>query len=202
MASEPPEIEERTEGGSFKERGPWILRIVVGVVVVALGAFLLLRPSDESNEQASQTLPEFDLPLLSGDGSFSTGDLQGKPVVINFWASWCGPCREETPLLQETWEKYQNEDIVILGVNVKDTTDGARDFMEEFDVSYPVVVDEDQELFDAIAPVDGLPQTFFVDGSGNFLEGEEGADAGSLVLGAIEEEELEAQIQALLETGS
>jgi cytochrome c biogenesis protein CcmG/thiol:disulfide interchange protein DsbE len=198
MALEPPDIEDPVDAEDFKGQGPWLLRIIVGLAVVGLGTFFLLQPADEEGESAGRRLPEFDLPLLSGDGRFSTADLQGKPVVINFWASWCGPCREETPLLQETWEKYEDEGLVIIGVNVKDTTEGARDFMKEFDVDYPVVMDEDQELFDEIAPVDGLPQTFFVDGSGHFLD-DDGADSGSLVLGAIEEEELEAQIRALLE---
>jgi thiol-disulfide isomerase/thioredoxin len=179
----------------FKERGPWLLRIVIGVAVVVLGATLLLRPSDDGAE--ADALPGFELPLLSGEGNLSSDDIQGKPVIINFWASWCGPCRQETPLLQRTYEKYEDQGLVILGVNVKDSHDNATAFMDEFQVSYPVVVDEDRELYDALVPIDGLPQTFFVDEEGNFLEHEE-ADGGSLILGAIDEDELEAQIQALL----
>jgi hypothetical protein len=89
---------------------------------------------------------------------------------------------------------------VILGVNVQDAPDSAREFMEEFDVTYPVVVDEGQKLFKDVAQADGLPQTFFVDETGAFLDRGD-VEGGSLVLGSIEEEELETQIQALLEGG-
>ena len=195
MASDPPHLEDPSGNEGYKDRGPWMLRIVVGLAVVVVGGFFLLRSNDK---EAAQTLPAFDLPLLMGDGTFSTADLQGKPVVVNFWASWCGPCREETPLLQETWEKYEEQGLVILGVNVQDVPDSARDFMEEFGVTYPVVVDEDQDLFKEIAPADGLPQTFFVDGTGRFLDRGD-VEGGSLVLGSIDENELEAQITALLE---
>jgi cytochrome c biogenesis protein CcmG/thiol:disulfide interchange protein DsbE len=202
MASETPNLEDPSAGDGYKGRGPWILRILVGLVVVAVGAYLLLRPANEDGRASARKLPNFELPLLTGGGTLSNADLQGKPVVINFWASWCGPCRQETPLLQEKWEKYEAEGILILGVDVKDTEQGARDFVEEFGVTYPVVVDREQTLFNEIAPVDGLPQTFFVDETGRFLERADGSDSGSLVLGAIEEAELEAQIQKLLEGAS
>jgi thiol-disulfide isomerase/thioredoxin len=195
MASESPHLEDPSGGEGYKDRGPWVLRIVVSIVVVVAGGYLLLRPD---SDKGAEKLPDFDLPLLMGEGSFSTADLQGKPVVINFWASWCGPCREETPLLQKTWERYEGQGLVILGVNVQDAPDSARDFMEEFDVTYPVVVDEGQKLFKDIARADGLPQTFFVDETGAFLDRGD-VEGGSLVLGAIDEDELESQIQALLE---
>jgi cytochrome c biogenesis protein CcmG, thiol:disulfide interchange protein DsbE len=194
MVQGPPTDEDLSQE-EYSERGPWFLRIVIGMVVVVLGAALLLRPSDDG--AGTESLPEFDLPLLSDDGNFSSADIQGKPVVINFWASWCGPCREETPLLQETYEKYQDEGLIILGVNVKDRPEDALDFIDEFQVTYPVVVDEDLELHDQVVPVEGLPQTFFVDENGDFLDHED-AEGGSLILGGIEEEELERQIQALL----
>jgi thiol-disulfide isomerase/thioredoxin len=199
MASEPP-TGETPPDDDYKERAPWALRMGIGLAVVVIGGFFLLRPAADEGAEAD-SLPAFDLPFLTEEGSFTNADLQGKPVVINFWASWCGPCREETPLLQRTWEKYQ-DDLVILGVNLRDAPDNAKAFAEEFGVTYPLVVDEDQALYEQIAPIDGLPQTFFVDAEGRFLKQEETSDDGSLVLGAIEEEELEAQIEALLGTGS
>ena len=189
---------ETPSGEEYRERGPWLLRIGIGLAVVLVGGFLLLRPADDQGADAG-SLPAFDMPFLLEEGNFTNADLQGKPVVINFWASWCGPCREETPLLQETWEKYK-DDIVVLGVNVQDAPDNARAFVDEFDMTYPLVVDEDQVLYKEIAAFDGLPQTFFVDAEGRFLKQEDTSEDGSLVLGAIDEEELEAQIQALLES--
>ena len=195
MASPETPTDEGLSPEEYRSRGPWLLRILVGAAVVVIGASLLLRPSDDGAE--AEALPEFELPLLSGEGSLSSDDIQGKPVVINFWASWCGPCREETPLLQRTFEKYEDQGLVILGVNVRDSHDNATAFMDEFQVSYPVVVDEDRELYDELVPIDGLPQTFFVTEDGRFLEHEE-AEGGSLILGGLDEEELETQIQALL----
>ena len=195
-------VDEQPEDGvpepePYTDRGRWVLRIIVGVAIVALGAFLLLRPAEDEAENKTSTLPAFKLPRLAAAGDLSNEDLVGHPVVINFWASWCTPCRQEAPLLERTWKKYEDQGLIVLGVDVQDTPDNAENFVREFDLTYPLIVDEDRSLFREVAAAQGLPQTFFVDEEGNFLESGD-SDEGSLILGAIDEEELEAKIQSLL----
>lgn len=145
------------------------LALVLGLVV-----FAALKPAEDSKRR----LPSFNLPLLSGDGRFSNENLAGKPAVVNFWASWCDPCREETPMLERTYREYRDRGIEFLGVNTQDTSAEARAFAERFGVSYPVVVDEGRAL-SAPLGVAPLPQTFFVRCDGILMaasgEGEIGA---------------------------
>lgn len=80
--------------------------------------------------------PDFTLPLFEG-GEIILSDLQGQVVVINFWASWCIPCRDEAPFLEQVWRKYRDQGVVFLGVDYLDTNKEAQAFLEEFGVTYP-----------------------------------------------------------------
>ena len=107
--------------------------------------------------------PGFTLPLLSG-GMLSLRDLRGRPVVLNFWASWCVPCREETPLLVRLHKRYGPR-IVFVGVNVEDEDGEARRFLAQYRVDYPVVRSSDERLIVAYK-IMGLPTTVFVGAEG------------------------------------
>lgn len=179
-----------TDTESFPPRNKWILR--VAALALAAGAgFLLLRPSDGAED--TKALPSFDLPYLIGDGSLSNADLAGKPAVINFWASWCEPCRRESPLLDEFFERYSGE-VTIVGVNVQDSPLAAKQFVREFELDYPMLSDLDQELFRPLGSGVGLPQTFFVTSSGEVVQ--KGPAAPKL--GELDRGELEAAIAFLL----
>jgi peroxiredoxin len=174
------------------------------VVAAAAVSTLLLRP-DTRDELEADRLPDFTLAHLEGDGSLSADDLKGAPVVLNFWASWCGPCRAEARAFEAAWDEYRSAGVQFVGVNVCDLEPEARDFVEEFGVTYTIVRDPDQELADALGIECRLPQTFFVEPSGEFLASsagaEVGAGAGGVVLGGLEAEDLEARIQQLLDEG-
>jgi cytochrome c biogenesis protein CcmG/thiol:disulfide interchange protein DsbE len=160
-----------------------------------------LSRSGSSGATAGSPAPEFDLPKLDGQGSVSSDDLKGSPVVINFWASWCIPCREEAPLLERTWRQYEEHGVVVLGVNIKDGKTDAKKFLDEFDITYPVVRDVNQELARALG-VRGIPETFFIDDRWRFLRtvsgARQGEEGGTVVLGAISEEELVTTVEVLL----
>jgi peroxiredoxin len=169
---------------------------VAAALALAAVAYLVLKPA------ADKEVPDFDLPLLGG-GTLSSEALRGSPVVMNFFASWCAPCREEAPLLERTWRTYRGDGVRFVGVNIQDTERNARRFVREFGITYPVLRDEDQELARAL-DVYGLPQTYFVDDDWRLLTIAEGPRVGEgrgqvVQLGAISRRELVEQIEQLLE---
>lgn len=195
---------EDPNAGSTDNRSPaghkrppaafWVRAGAIAVVAI-VAAFFLLKPAEE---ESSAELPSFSLPLLSSEGRITSEELAGKPVVINFWASWCTPCREEAPLFERMWNRYRDRGLVILGVDVQDSEDNARSFVEDLGLTYPIVKDLDRSYFKQVSSIDGLPQTFFVDASGE-LVGKHTGDDGELVLGAIDPKDLETKIEDLLD---
>ena len=181
---------------------PRLFRIVIVLVPALLFVGLLWFASIRSGSQATvgETAPEFELPTLSGD-TLTSADLEGHPVVINFWASWCLPCREEAPLLERTWRRFRDEGVMFLGVNIQDAESDAKAFLEEFDITYPVVRDLDQKLTRSFG-VRGLPETFFVDHEWRFVGTESGArrgqQQGTVILGAITEDQLLTNVDILV----
>ncbi|MGH2609190.1 MAG: redoxin domain-containing protein, partial [Tepidiformaceae bacterium] len=113
--------------------------------------------------EAGRAAPNFHLRDLD-DGAASLTDYRGKWVLVNFWASWCGPCRSEVPDLQELTQR-RPDDIVILGVNQQETRDAAAKFTEEFDVTYPIVLDRSGEVSQAYR-ARGLPVSYLVNPEG------------------------------------
>jgi len=96
------------------------------------------------------------------------GDLRGKAVIVNFWASWCVPCKDEAPFLQQTYERYRDRGLVVLGINSQDLRDDARGFVDRFDLTYPVVFDGRRQALKAWG-IRGFPETFFVDRRGKLV---------------------------------
>jgi peroxiredoxin len=174
--------------------------LVIGLIVVVAGSLWLgLRPvgdkgADGGTTQGTATsgpAPDFKLPRLTGAGRLSTDHLDGSPYVINFWATWCDPCRKEMPAFEKVWQKYKSRGVVIVGVNINDDLGDAREFVGELGITYPLVVDENDELATELG-VKGLPQTFFVDTAGDIV----GSGAN---LGILTHAELTKTIDRMLE---
>ena len=111
------------------------------------------------------TAPDFTLKSNSGE-NLRLSELRGEVVMINFWASWCGPCRQEMPLLEQLYSEYQPLGFTILGVNVEEDSSKAKALLSDIPVSFPVLFDTQSQvskLYDVVA----MPSTVLVDRDGN-----------------------------------
>ena len=153
-----------------------IAQLAALIGVAALLALLIWKvafgrttgAADELAEGKLVHAPAFTLDRLDRNGQLAVADLRGKAVVVNFWASWCVPCRDEAPVLQKTYERYRDQGLVVLGVDVNDFRQDARRFMKRYGLSYPVVYDGKGSTVGKWG-VRGFPETFFVDRTGKLV---------------------------------
>lgn len=138
------------------------LTLVVGAVAV------LTTASQAFALDLDEPAPDFTLKSNQGN-NVRLDDLKGEVVMINFWATWCGPCLQEMPLLDELYQKYESAGFTLLGVNVEDAGDKTKvdQMMQELGVSFPVLYDVDS-IASELYSVDAMPSTVFVDREGNF----------------------------------
>jgi cytochrome c biogenesis protein CcmG/thiol:disulfide interchange protein DsbE len=113
--------------------------------------------------------PAFELPLLDGEGTLSLRSLRGRAVVVNFWASWCAPCRDESPYLEELWRGKRARGLVLVGVNEEDVSGDARRFARRYGLTYPLVRDKSGGLRDDYE-LRGYPETFVIDRRGDLVD--------------------------------
>jgi peroxiredoxin len=111
--------------------------------------------------------PDFTLKLLGGE-TVTLSQFRGQPVLINFWASWCPPCRLEMPDLVRAYEAHKAEGFVILGVNLtfQDSLPDIQAFVDEFGMTFPVLLDEDGKVTESLYRLRGLPLSVFINREG------------------------------------
>jgi cytochrome c biogenesis protein CcmG, thiol:disulfide interchange protein DsbE len=145
--------------------------ILVVAALVALLAYGLSanepdRKIDRAVARGERTdTPKLELSLLSGSGKASLADYRGKVVVLNFWASWCDPCRTESPLLERWHSRIKPSGGTVLGVDILDVTSDARDFVRKYGLTYPMLRDGSGHSQGEFG-VGGLPETFVLDRRG------------------------------------
>ena len=155
---------------------------------ILVAASILLVQSAAADE-LSGVAPDFDLAAMDG-GRVALSDLKGKVVMVNFWATWCGPCREEMPHLEALYQRYSSLGFDLLGVNVEEDSSGADEFLAETPVSFPILFDPESEvssLYDVVA----MPSTVMIDREGNMRYIHHGYKPGY-------ENDYQSQIRALL----
>jgi cytochrome c biogenesis protein CcmG, thiol:disulfide interchange protein DsbE len=145
-------------------------------VVAGLFALLVWRVVHQNRDTAAVRVahgktgpaPAFDLPRLDGRGRVSLASLRGKAVIVNFWASWCVPCKREAPALERSWRKHSGEGLVVLGIDANDVSGDARHFARKLGLTYPLV-HAPTTIWDDWG-VTGVPETFFVDRRGRLVD--------------------------------
>lgn len=185
--------------GKYERRSSWILGAALILIVVAIGLFQALGGEDEDNPTGGpssldiatigQPAPDFAMETFSGE-TFTLSEHRGEVVVMNFWGSWCEPCKREMPAFQGYWESAA-DDVMFVGVGSKrDPEDKAIAFAEEYGVTYPIGRDTEGGTVAAgqISKdynISFYPMTYIIDPDGNI---------SALVIGEMDEEDLDGYI--------
>jgi cytochrome c biogenesis protein CcmG, thiol:disulfide interchange protein DsbE len=161
---------------------------VLAVALVAALLGLLVWKVSHGSGKTSQP-KNFDLPRLDRSGKLELASLKGKVVVLNFWASWCGPCKQEAPMVEQVWRQFRSKGVIVVGVDTKDFSGDARSFMRRYGLTYPVVRDGDGALWGPYG-LTGVPETRLIDRQGKY--------AGTQFYGAVSAAQLKSGIEQAL----
>jgi cytochrome c biogenesis protein CcmG/thiol:disulfide interchange protein DsbE len=157
--------------------------------VIGLLAFGLLSKG-EAKIAVGDPVPDRELPLLGAEGrQGEIADYRGRWVLVNLWASWCIPCRQEAPVLDRFARRYRKRDVSVLGINVQDNSDDALAFVREYDVRYPQLRSIGDERSAAFGST-GVPENFLVDPRGRLA---------LIWRGPVDQSFLEKQVVPLVE---
>ena len=138
----------------------------IGLTATGLAALAGLTASvTTSAAPAPVPAPAFSLPARGG-GTLDLSKYKGQVVMINFWASWCGPCRQEMPLLENIYKQYNKAGFTLLGISIDDESKTAEQFLQKVPVSFPVLFDTKSDV-SSLYQVQGMPTSIFIDRKGN-----------------------------------
>jgi len=150
------------------------MKIIIRLVLIVVLLFIVdgcKQPSTAtspttavSGTEIGNQAPDFQLQDIKGQ-SVTLSNLRDSPVILNFWASWCGPCEHEMPFLQQIYEDWQSEDVLLLTINLRETPSVITEYMQSNGLSFPVLLDVDGSVtlnYNVI----GIPTTFFIDRDG------------------------------------
>lgn len=148
-----------------------------------------VQVSDSGIAAKGSRAPDFDLAALRGDGRVKLSDYTGKPLIVNFWASYCIPCRNEFPTFGAMQRKHRADGLEIVGITFKDLPDDARRFAKEHGATWPLAEGGDRDPAGKAYGIRAIPQTFFIDRHGKIV---------SRFYGAPPNDRFEAEVQKIL----
>ena len=184
-------LESAKPKGSAAHRGRRVSwgTVVLGIGMIAITVVLGIQLSrQKASQPQSGPAPDFYLKLFDGS-DFQLSDYRGQVVFINFWASWCPPCREEAPELQALYDDYQDEGLMMVGVNMLESSpEKAIEFIEEFGITYPNGEDIGQGIAN-LYHIQAPPESFLVDRDGSIHQ---------FIIGSVHYDRLSGAIEALL----
>lgn len=144
-------------------------QVVALAAVAGLLGLLVWRLTHQSKPpKIGGQAPAFSLRRLDTNGTLALASLRGKPVVLNFWASWCVPCKGEAKMLEDAWQRYRSQGVVFVGIDWHDVKSDARRFLDHHGVTYPTVLDGSGSITDRYGVV-GVPETYFIDRRGRLV---------------------------------
>jgi peroxiredoxin len=213
---QPHELDTRPQ--SRREWSGWLRSLVLplGIVVAIVGGLFWYesRGSDVANDEfgsielpvslnptgrdpeadIGRVAPDFVLETLDGK-TLRLSDLRGQPLLVNFWATWCGPCRVEMPELVLSYLDHRDEGLVVLAVNLREAGARVQPFVDEFELPFPILMDRDGEVartWRVGGPMQGLPSSYFVDRDGVIQK---------VIYGAVTEKTLTEGLASILDGG-
>ncbi len=145
----------------------------VGLAIVLAGLFSFPAAADAGDAEPLDPIPDkpaapgFELKGPDGE-TYSLADMKGQPVIVNFWATWCPPCRAEMPAMQRAWEELKDQGVMLVAVNVGESEAEIAAFAERMEVSFPLPMDTNMTVAQSW-PMKGLPTTFIVDPEGHLV---------------------------------
>jgi peroxiredoxin len=152
--------------------------LALAAYALVAGAILWFRPAAAPPLRLGSEAPEFRLPILEGArpaphtaGSRALSELRGRVVFINFWATWCPPCRDEAPSLEKLYRRFRSEGLEVLAVSIDEAgaVEEVSEFREEFGLTFPILLDPERTAYGAYQ-VTGVPETFVVSPDGRLVE--------------------------------
>lgn len=148
-----------------------IAYVLTILLLAAAGGFLLKTSFTKEPSEAFEApsvlfeAPDFSLPLYNEDKNLALSDYEGKTVILNFWATWCVSCRLEAPGLEKTWKAFKDQDVVLIGINLQETPKEIQKFVDEYGITYPIVIDKEAETVFKYG-VRIVPTTIFINKEG------------------------------------
>jgi cytochrome c biogenesis protein CcmG/thiol:disulfide interchange protein DsbE len=158
--------------------------VALAAVAVLLGILIWHLTHRPPAPKIGAPAPAFSLNRLDAAGDLELASLRGHPVVLNFWASWCGPCKREAPALERYWHEYRSKGVVFVGVDSNDAARDARRFIGAHGITYPTVHDPHGLVAANRYNVGNLPVTYFINRQGRLVD--------SPVLGPVSDKQFAA----------
>ncbi|WP_460415426.1 thiol-disulfide oxidoreductase ResA [Planifilum fimeticola] len=164
----------------------WVRRLLM-LAMLALIGFALYQTGESEAVEIGQTAPDFELTTLDGK-TVRLSEFRGKGVLINFWASWCKPCRDEMPAIQRVYERHRDKGLEVLGVNIAETGVTVDGFVRHLDLTFPILLDQNREVTQLYG-IGPIPSSIFVSPEGKVVR---------KVSGQMQEGQIESMVLEIL----